>query len=137
MWYAGIGIDFTLPVAENQFHIQPSIDYYGLAIQSVGELERSSSGSFLDDFVEQANAVGNAKVFHGISPTLALSVDVFEEGPWRWSMFMQGRAVFLLNDPRVTSSSVLDANSVVFKAGIDDLILQVQGGFQVQWTGLK
>ena len=137
MWYAGFGVDFTVPIFEDQFHILPAVEYYGLAIESVGDFQRSSSGDTLDDIVEQANSVGNAEVFHGISRALSFSADVYENGPWRWSMVLQGRVVFLLNEPNVSSSSSLGLDTITFNAGIDDFIVQGSGGFQVQWTGRK
>jgi hypothetical protein len=137
MWYAGLGVDFTLPVLDDQFHIAPAVEYYGFAAQTVGEFKRSTSGLGLNDLVEVADVVGDAEVYHGISPSLTLSVDVFEEGPWRWSMFLQGRAVFVLNDPDTSARTTLGTNQIDFFTDLDDVIAQGTGGIQIQWTGRR
>ncbi len=137
MWYAGLGVDFTLPVLDDQFHVSPALEYYGFAAQTVGQFQRSTSGPQLDDLIEVADVVGDAEVYHGISPSLTLSVDVFEEGPWRWSMFLQGRAVFVLNDPDTQARTSLGTNQIDFVTDLDDVIAQGTGGIQLQWTGRR
>ncbi len=135
-WYAGFGVDFNLPFGyERQFHISPAVEYYGIAIQTEGEYERSISGTGFDDVVEQANTVGNAEVFHGISTSLTASVDLFEERGLRWSIFLQGRVAFLLNDPPTSGTSNLGSNTITFVSEVDDLVAQGTGGFRIQWTG--
>lgn len=135
-WYAGFGVDFNLPFGhERQFHISPAVEYYGISIQTEGEYQRSISGTGFDDVVEQANTVGNAEVFHGISTSLTASVDLFEERGLRWSMFLQGRVAFLLNDPPTSGTSNLGANTITFVSEVDDLVAQGTGGFRIQWTG--
>lgn len=137
MWHAGFGLDFTLPLDMNQFHIQPALEYYGLAAQTVGEFRRTSASSAVNDFIEQSNTVGDPEIFHGISPSLTFLVDVYENGPWRWSMFLQGRAVFMLDEPDLEANTSLGANDVRFVSGMDDLIIQGAGGIQLQWTGTR
>ena len=141
MWYAGLGVDFTVPVLDDQFHVSPALEYYGFAAQTVGEFKRSTGGTEnnvrLDDFIEGADVVGDPEVYHGISPSLTLSVDVFEEGPWRWSMFLQGRAVFVLNDPDTQARTSLGSNQIDFFTELDDVIAQGTGGIQIQWTGRR
>ncbi|MEM9174232.1 MAG: hypothetical protein AAGC67_03285 [Myxococcota bacterium] len=137
MWFAGIGLDFTLPISENQFHILPSISYYGLSAQSVGEFERTTrAGLNADDFIETANTVGDPELYHGISPAIAFLVDVYEEGPWRWSMFVEGRWIFFFDDPDLESGSSLGTNNLGFTASIDDNAPQFTSGVQVMFTGL-
>ena len=137
MWYLGFGVDFTLPIDKDQFHISPAVEYYGYAVETVGEVTRATSGTAVDDLVEQSKVTGNAKVYHGISSSLTTSVDVFEQGGWRWSMFVQGRVVFLLNDPYTSASTSLDSTDFTFVSGLDDFIAQGTGGFRVQWTGKR
>lgn len=135
MWHAGLGFDFTLPLESNQFHIQPALEYYGLAAQTVGEFRRTSSSGGFDDFIETANATGDPEIFHGISPSITFLVDVYEDGPWRWSMFLQGRTVHLLKEPDLRASKAVGSNTIQFDSGIDDFIMQASGGIQIQWTG--
>lgn len=138
MWNAGLGIDLTLPVLENQFHIMPSIEYFGMAVQSVGEFRRTTAGNpGVNDFIEIADAVGDAEIYHGVSPALTFLVDVYEEGSFRWSMFAQGRVIFFLNEPDVQSTSSLGQNDITFTIGIDDFAPQGTMGFQVTYTGKR
>ncbi len=137
MWYAGLGVDFTLPILDSQFHIAPAVEYYGLSAHTVGDFERSSSGLNLDDLVETANSVGNSEIYHGISSSLTMSVDLLENGPWRWSMFLQGRVVFLLTDPFTSTRSTTGTNEILFVSDLDDFVAQGTGGIQLQWTGKR
>ena len=134
-WYVGVGVDLTVPVLESQFHIMPAFEYYGLAAHTVGDFERSSSGTQLPTNVQQANVVGNSEIYHGVSPSLTLSVDVFDDGPWRWSLFLQTRVVFLLTDPLTKATSSGGVRDVTFVSELDDFIAQGTGGIQLQWTG--
>jgi hypothetical protein len=134
-WYVGVGVDITIPILDGQFHISPAFEYYGLAAHTVGDFERSSSGPQIDTFIEQANVVGNSEIYHGVSPSLALSVDVYEDGPWRWSIFLQSRVVFLLTDPLTKASGEFGTNQLTFVSELDDFLVQGTGGIQLQWTG--
>lgn len=138
LWFAGFGLDLTLPVWEDQFHILPAVEYYGMSVQSVGEFRRTTAGNpGVNDFIEIADAVGDAEIYHGISPSITFLVDVYEDGPVRWSMFMRARYIFYLDDPDVTSSSNLGTNTINFTAGIDDKAPAATAGFQVTWTGKR
>ena len=146
MWYAGTGIDFTLEAWDSRFHIQPAVEYYGLAVQAEGDFGRLSTGTFINaqgqpqvtpDLEENAGAVGDAEIYHGIAASLSLGVEVFEDGPYRWLMFVQGRYVRMLNDPRtIAQGPLVDGNVVTYKAGLDQKIYQIHGGFTIQYTGL-
>jgi len=138
LWFAGFGVDLTLPIWEDQFHIMPSVEYYGMSVQSVGEFRRTTAGNpGVNDFIEIADSVGDAETYHGISPSITFLVDVYEDGPVRWSMFMRARYIFYLDDPDVTSSSSLGTNTINFTAGIDDKAPAATAGFQVTWTGKR
>lgn len=136
-WFVGIGVDITLPVFEDQLHILPSVSYYGLSAQSVGEFERTTrAGLNADDFVEIADAVGDPEIYHGISPAITFLADVYEDGPYRWSMFVEGRWVFYLDDPELASAATLGTNQIGFTSTMDDNAPQITAGVQVMFTGL-
>ncbi len=138
MFSAGLGIDLTLPIFDEQFHIQPSLEYFGMTVQSVGEFRRTTAGNpGVNDLVETAAAVGDQEFYHAISPALTFLVDVYEEGPFRWSMWMQGRVMFFLNEPSIRSGSSLGTNQIGFLVEIDDFAPQATVGFHVTYTGKK
>ena len=89
MWFAGLGVDLTIPAFDTNFHIMPAVEYYGLSVQTFGEFDRTTTGRLANDLVESTSSVGDAELYHGVSVSLAVGVDVFEEGPWLWSMFLQ------------------------------------------------
>ncbi len=136
-WHAGFGVELVLPVAENQFRIRPSLEYFGMAIQSEGLFNRLNSGTSLDDFEEFASTTGDIELMHGLSPSLAFSVDVYEDGPWRWSMYLQGRAVHFFKDPDLESRAAVGADNILFVGGVDRWMFQASGGLQIQWTGKR
>lgn len=134
-WFAGLGVDLTIPALDTNFHIMPAVEYYGLSIQTFGEFDRTTTGRLANDLVESTSSVGDAELYHGVSVSLAVGVDVFEEGPWLWSMFLQGRTVFLLNEPGISATGDTAFGQIRYDSAIDDLIFQGSGGFQIQYTG--
>ena len=135
MWFAGLGVDLTIPAFDTNFHIMPAVEYYGLSVQTFGEFDRTTTGRLANDLVESTSTVGDAELYHGVSVSLAVGVDVFEEGPWLWSMFLQGRTVFLLNEPGISATGDTAFGQIRYDSAIDDLIFQGSGGFQIQYTG--
>jgi len=135
MWFAGLGIDFSIDVFDTTFHIAPGVDYYGIQAEAVGLFRRSSSALFASDFVEVANAVGNGEIYHGISPNLSLEVETYEEGPLRITMFVRGRIAFLLNDPLTTASTALATDDLVFRVKLDDTLYSGNMGFRLEFIG--
>ena len=135
MWFAGLGVDLTIPAFDTNFHIMPAVEYYGLSIQTLGEFDRTTIGTSTNDVVESTSSVGDAEIYHGVSISLAVGVDVFEEGPWLWSVFIQGRTVFLLNEPQISATGDTAFGQIRYDSAIDDLIFQGSGGFQIQYTG--
>lgn len=139
MWLAGFGIEFEIPTPalDSTIRIRPSLEYYGMAIQTVGRFVRTSGGVTLDDEEQFASGVGDAEIYHGLSPALAVSADVYEVGPLRWSMYLQGRAIFYFDDPAFTADSAIDTGSITWISAADDLAFYMGGGIQVQWTGKR
>lgn len=139
MWLAGFGVEFEVPVPaiDTTIRLRPSLEYYGMAIQSVGRFVRTAGGVNLDDEEEFANSVGDAEIFHGLSPAIAVSADVYDVGPLRWSLYLQGRAIFYFEDPSFSSETQLNAGSVTFLGAADDFAVYLGGGFQVQYTGKR
>lgn len=140
MWSLGLGVEFEIPVPalDTSIRLRPAVEYYGMQIQTVGDFIRTNSGIALDDFVESASAVGDEEFFHGVSPSLAVAADVYESGPFRWSMYLQGRAIFFPDDPGFDAGASLPPNQTVrFLTGADDFAVQMNGGIQVQWTGKR
>ena len=138
LWMAGVGVELSIPVLGNVLRIRPAVEYFGMSIQTDGEFVRTNSGATLDDVEEETKATGDPQLYHGIAPSIAVAVDVFEEGPWRWSMFLQSRIVYFFNEPTLSAQGAISStNNISFISGVDNIAFQVGGGFQVQWTGLK
>jgi len=137
-WQAGLGVEFSIPVADTVLRLRPALEYFGMAVQTEGEFVRTNSGATLDDVEEQISAVGDPEFFHAVAPSIAIGVDVLEDGPWRWSMFVQGRGMWFMNRPNLAAQAALSAtNNINFSSSLDNVAWQVGGGFQVQWTGLR
>jgi hypothetical protein len=137
MWGAGVGVDFTLPFDENQFHIAPAFEYYGHSMESSGRFRRTSSAAAQSDFDERTERVGNSDIYHGIGPSLNLSADVYENGPLRFSMFLEGRVIWLLTDQDLFVTVPSSDGPLTFRTEQDDLLIQAGGGVRIQWTGKR
>jgi len=137
-WQAGVGVEFSAPIMDTVLRLRPAVEYFGMSVQTSGEFARTNSGTTLDDIEELVTGVGDPEIYHGIAPSIAIAVDVLEDGPWRWSMFVQGRGIWFLNKPNLAAQAALSStNNLVFSSSLDNVAWQVGGGFQVQWTGLR
>ena len=108
-----------------------------MALQTEGEFRRTASGQELDDLEELERGASDAEIVHGVSPSLTIAVDTYEEGPWRWSMYVRGRAVRMLNDPSRDVSVAISSGAVLFGGEISEWMWHASGGIQLQYTGKK
>lgn len=140
LWTAGIGIDIQFPVADQIFHLEPALEYVGMKAQPEGSYKRPIAGSYTpdpnqppisaraSDFVKQ---VGASELFHGVGGALTASAEAYREGPWVWSVFLNGRAAWFLTDREIVTRRT-DANGnyiFVTAPAVNDLS-------EVQWQAM-
>lgn len=143
LWTAGLGLDFTLPVAERIFHLQPAVEYIGMRVQPEGTFKRTTSGSITNPpttgrFPEFVQQVGSVEAYHGVASTLTGSVDAHREGPWVFSMFLGGRAAWFLTDREIQTRRLTPDGEIRFESapavnGASEIQWQVMGGFAVRF----
>lgn len=137
MWLAGFGVDFTLPIDEEQFHLRPSLDYIGLLVQGEGSFLRRTSSSNLAaliDNVEQIDVIGESEVFHGISPSIRLAIDAYEEGPWTWQVYVSGRVAYFFDTEDLRSTGQTPLGEFGFLSEVDEFQYQAYAGITLRFN---
>jgi hypothetical protein len=135
MWTAGFGVDLTLPIAEEQFHVLAGFEYFGQAIQGGGDFLRSSAAGTRSSLIERAESVGDSVIFHGISSSLGLYVDVYETERYKIQLHLEGRAGLKYTERDVRDTAFGDGVAVTFTSTVKNLHLQGNGGVSLFWKG--
>lgn len=139
LWTAGFGVDFTLPFDEEQFHFTQGFEYIGMAAQAEGRYTRRSTGIAgvqQGNTTEFIDAKGDLELYHGISITETFSVDAYEEGPWIWSFFMEGRMSWFATDRDMSVSETSTRGTFLFVSSLNDpepIQYQLIGGVSVRF----
>ena len=149
LWTAGLGIDFRLPIEEQIFHLQPAVEYIGMKAQPEGSYVRRTAGSIPGPpplgqsarFVDFIKQVGASEIFHGVAAALTASADAYREGPWVWSVFLNGRAAWFLTDREIVTRRTDNAGNFVFVTApavndVNEVQWQAMAGFTVRFDPL-
>ena len=149
LWTAGLGLDLLLPIEEKIFHIQPAVEYIGMKAQPEGSFSRTTSGSIATPlpgqsarYVEFIKQVGASEIFHGVATSLTASADAYRDGPWIWSIFVNGRAAWFLTDREIATRRTDTAGNFVFvtEPAVNDakeVQWQAMAGFTVRFDPLS
>jgi hypothetical protein len=148
-WFAGIGVDLTLPISRRQFHLRPSIDYFGQSWEAEGLVARTSAVSVRPDpplpalppaervqnRIEAIKATSDTNIMHGVGPRLQLVLQLAEVGEFGVDLFLETQFYWILSDNDVQFSGSNAAGSASFESEVDSFVGQGGGGIRVVWKG--
>jgi hypothetical protein len=138
-WFAGIGVDLTLPVSRRQFHLRPSIDYFGQSWQAESSIERTSTtnppGQPLTSLFETIDASSEKKIMHGVGPRLQFILELAEVGPIGVDLFLETQFYWILSDSAVQISGSSADGNASFTTEVDSFVGQGGGGVRIVWKG--
>jgi hypothetical protein len=137
LWSAGVGADLTLPFDEEQFHIVTTLDYIGMAIQGEGAYSRRTSSQnpqAQDAIIESIDVVGDAEIYHGLSSSIRLGIDAYEEEAWTWQVYVAGRVSYFFANKDLGSSGSTDLGDFEFVSEMDGMQYQVFTGITVRFN---
>ena len=91
------------------------------------------------EFIKQ---VGASEIFHGVATSLTASADAYRDGPWIWSIFVNGRAAWFLTDREIATRRTDTAGNFVFvtEPAVNDaneVQWQAMAGFTVRFDPLS
>lgn len=135
MWSAGLGLDLTLPIAEEQFHVLTSLEYFGQAIQGGGDFQRTSASGSRSSLIERAESVGDSVLFHGLITSLGMYVDVYETDQYKIQLHLEGRAGWKYTERDLRDTAFGDGVAVTFTSTVQNFLAQGNGGISVFWKG--
>ncbi len=139
LWTTGVAVDFTLPIAEEQFHFAQGFEYIGMAVQAEGRYQRRSTailGNAQESETEFLDAKGDLELFHGISITETFSVDAHQEGPLTFAFYLQGRMSWFATDRDPSVSERSDRGRFDFVSSLNDpepIQFQAVGGLTIRF----
>lgn len=138
IWTAGLGVDFTLPFDQQQFHFMQGFEYIGMAAQPEGTYLRRTSprSSTTESEAEYIDVKGDLDFYHGISITETFSVDAYEQGPLRFGFFLEGRMSWFATDRDMSVSSTTQRGTFTFVSSLNDpepIQYQLLGGVTVRF----
>ncbi|MBY0400641.1 hypothetical protein K2X89_10120 [Myxococcota bacterium] len=120
IWTAGLGVDFTLPFDQQQFHFMQGFEYIGMAAQAEGTYLRRSSRTGAPSESEYIDAKGDLELYHGISITETFSVDAYDRGPLRFGFFVEGRMSWFITDRDMSVSDRSPRGRFNFVSSLND-----------------
>lgn len=140
-WSFGLGADFPLPIAENQYHLTPFVEYFGQAFESNAEFVLNLSQSATSDSRRPIKSTTDTEILHGIAAGLGLEVDVYETKWFGLRLFLESRAAWILNGREVRFSGVnatptTNFSSADFMVRPSGFAVTTAGGIEIRLNGL-
>lgn len=136
LWSAGLGMDFTLPFDEEQFHLVTTLDYMGMAVQGEGGYSRRTSTQnpgALETNIDAVDTIGDSEVFHGLSASLRLGIDAYETDEWTWQVYVAGRATYFFENPDLEAIGDAGQGDIEFVSDLAGMMYQVYTGVSVRF----
>jgi hypothetical protein len=138
-WFVGIGVDLTLPVSRRQFHLRPSIDYFGQSWKAEGEIERTSTtnppGQPLTSVFESIDASSDTQIMHGVGPRLQFILELAEVGQFGVDLFLETQFYWIVSDNAVQFTGSSADGNASFVTEVDSFVGQGGGGVRIVWKG--
>ena len=156
-WYAGLGVEFTLPYRQRRFHLRPSIAYMGQSYSATGDVETFEFERNVSIFREESvSGSHGSQVVHGFGPAFELGIDFAQVGPIGIEIYLETRFAWLIgnrdvsfsDDPQMrtctttvtardgsktTTPCATDQLSAEFSVGLDQFIAQGGAGLRFTW----
>jgi hypothetical protein len=141
-WTVGVGLDFTLPVLEDRYHVIPSFGYFGQAYESDGTFSVTLSSNVASDDVRSIQASSDTEILHGLYAGLGLGVDVWEAMGMTSRLSLNGRAAYILTDRETTYSGTNPTptpnfNTSDFIARPSSWVFSAFAGFEIRYDPSK
>jgi hypothetical protein len=136
IWTAGLGVDFTLPFDQQQFHFMQGFEYIGMAVQAEGTYLRRSSRNGAAPVDEYIDVKGDAELYHGISITETFSVDAYQQGPLLFGFYVEGRMSWFITDRDASATASSPRGTFEFVSSLNDpepIQYQLLGGVTVRF----
>ena len=154
---ANVGVAFPVQLGDRQIRIKPSLGWIHYEVEASGRVVDGACdptsrctdvtpfpGTTFDGFLrETILTASDSRRFNGIGPGLDVEIDTGQFGSLGVSLFLGGRAYYILGDRRIsfsTSETFVDqigTDRAVgrFEVGVASWMLRAHAGLRVQWLG--
>jgi hypothetical protein len=141
-WYAGLGVEFTLPVSRRQFKLRPSISYFGQSLSFDANARRvDRSGRVIGGppegtiIREPSVSASTDALVHALGPRLTLDVEAARVGNFSLNVFLETQFYWILSDRDISFSGQSADGTADFHVKLRPLIAQGGAGLRVVWRG--
>ncbi|MDH5565403.1 MAG: hypothetical protein OEY15_01900 [Myxococcales bacterium] len=140
-WSAGLGVEFTLPLAERQIKLRPSIDYFGQSLQLDSRIERVDMGlqgapiNAVTVVQTTTLAASRGELVHAIGPRLSVDVETGRIGRFSLNVFVETQFYWIVSNRTFIYGASNGADSADFRAVLDPLVAQGGAGLRIVWSG--
>ena len=96
-WYAGLGVDITLPFFGRSVHLRPSLGYFGQRWRAFGQIESAITSFSTTEVTDQmVTGSGSKQIAHGLGPALEMGIEVARVGPVSIDVYLETRFAWML-----------------------------------------
>ena len=134
-WYAGLGVEFTLPLGRRQFKLRPSVDYFGQSLGfegSVARVDRNFQGGVVDRFSVSAST---SEIVHAVGPRITFDVETARVGAFSFNVFLETQLYWILSERDIYFGGQNADGTADFHVKLRPLIAQGGAGLRVVWHG--
>ena len=141
LWFAGVGLDFTIPSAFDRISLRPSLHYFGQRVGYVGDVALEEYPNPCCPAQPRPVPVFAASgktytTYQGLAPRLNLDASVGRARNFEFSMWAEYQALIILSENRTSQFGVynqLGSGSGLFEFSVDRVAHQVGFGVRVRW----
>lgn len=137
---AGIGAEFQLPIAEGQFHVSTTLEYFGQSVETEGTYSLESTASLGVSAESSIAEKSSSETLHGISTGLALGVDVYDNEWIAARFFVESKVAWILSDREVDvrgppADPPDPFATVFFRVRPSGFLVTGGAGMEFRWAG--
>jgi len=143
-WYAGLGVAFFAPIADYDFRIKGSVDYFQQEMSYQGTVhnvicnEVIVANAFrcqLSSQIVQIVDGESSNTLHALGPRVGVELDVAKRGPMALSIFLEGFVYWYLGSRSETFIGSNGTDDALFSVKSDALVGGGSAGLRVSWRG--
>jgi hypothetical protein len=139
-WIAGLGVEFTLPFAQRQFKLRPSIDYFGRSLKLNGMVERMDLGDpgvVGPSGLLQTTSISasSSQLLHALGPRVSLDIEAARLARFSLNVYFEGQLYWIFSDRSFAFGGSNNGDTASFGVAFDPLVSQGGAGLRIVWTG--
>jgi hypothetical protein len=142
-WYAGLGVELTLPIGQRRFKLRPSVDYYAQPLSIDGNVARVDRtvqnfqlGTVDGEIVRALSVSASAEeLVHALGPRIVFDVEAARVGAFSLNVFLESQFYWIVSERDIFFSGQSADGTADFQVKLRPLIAQGGAGMRIVWRG--